>query len=66
MTRPEYAIYRGDELITTGTAYQLAQQFGVQPKTVKFWSTPVYHRRMASVKHPTTKRKYAILITDEE
>ena len=47
MTKPEerYALYHGDEFIAEGTAKELAAVEGVTPKTISFYSTPVYMKR---------------------
>ena len=47
MVRPEekYALYHGDEFIAEGTAKELAEIEGVTPKTISFYSTPVYMKR---------------------
>lgn len=45
----EYALYKGDEFVAIGTAKQLAERMNVQIGTIKFWSSPTYHRRI--IKH---------------
>ena len=47
MAKPEerYALYYGDEFIAEGTAKELAAVEGVTPKTISFYSTPVYMKR---------------------
>jgi len=47
VVRPEekYALYHGDEFIAEGTAKELAEIEGVTPKTISFYSTPVYMKR---------------------
>lgn len=42
----EFAVYRGEEFLAVGTAKELAAQFNVKPKTIKFWSTPAWARRL--------------------
>ena len=36
----EYALYKGDELIGTGTVKELADKFGVKPSTISYYHTP--------------------------
>jgi len=47
VTKPEekYALSHGDEFIAEGTAKELAEIEGVTPKTISFYSTPVYMKR---------------------
>lgn len=47
MVRPEarYTLYHGDTFIAEGTAKELAEIEGVTPKTISFYSTPVYMKR---------------------
>lgn len=41
----EYALYKGEELLATGTKREIAEQLGVSPSTVGYYGTPVYARR---------------------
>lgn len=61
---PIYAVYAGEDYLCSGTALQLAMHFGVKYKTVKFWATPAYRRRMESVKRPSGHRRHAIKIEE--
>lgn len=40
-----YALYRGDEFIDVGTADELAERHGIKPESVRWMSTPSYHKR---------------------
>lgn len=40
-----YAVWKGDQCIGVGTAKELAEKFGVKPKTVRFWASPAAKRR---------------------
>ena len=40
-----YALYKGDELLATGTIVQIAYKMGVSIKTIKFYGTPTYKKR---------------------
>ena len=42
-----YALYKGEKLIDTGTAYQLAKRQNVQVKTIFAYQTPNYQKRNA-------------------
>lgn len=45
MGEKEYALYKGEELLAMGTVEEIAQELGIQPKTVHYYSTPAYKRR---------------------
>lgn len=62
----KYALYAGDIYLAEGTADQLARKFGVNRKTIKFYATPTYRRRLESKKHPTGKARIAIRIEEEK
>lgn len=40
-----YALYKGDEFIDSGTAYQLARRRGVKPSTIRWYSSPSAKKR---------------------
>ncbi len=40
-----YSLYKGDVLQGTGTAEELASQFGVSPKTIRWYASPAAKRR---------------------
>ena len=41
----EYAIYKGENLITTGTKEECAEKLGVKQETIVFWATPTNAKR---------------------
>ena len=48
--REMYAVWRGDVCLAVGTIPELAERFNVKPDTVKWWSSPVAHRRAEACK----------------
>ena len=40
-----YALYKGEELLATGTIIQIAYKMGVKPRTIQFYKTPTYKKR---------------------
>jgi hypothetical protein len=47
----DYAVYKGDTLICFGSAKYCAEQLGVRPETIQFYTTPTYkNRRKESIK----------------
>lgn len=43
--KPEYALYKGDTLISIGTISEIAEQMGVKRETILYYQTPVYQKR---------------------
>ena len=46
----EIALYRGDEMIDSGTVKEIAERRGVQKLTIRYYLTPAGHRRADSRK----------------
>ncbi|MGU8449425.1 hypothetical protein V1657_11660 [Clostridium perfringens] len=42
-----YALYKGEELISMGTIFQIAQDLNVQVRTVKYYGSNAYKRKLA-------------------
>lgn len=57
----EYAVYKGDELLAIGTKEECAEQLGVKPETILFYSYQSYQRRVEQPKN----RRIAIRLEDE-
>ena len=62
MSTINYALYRGDEFLDVGTALELSKRFHVDPETIRWYSTPVHHRRCEG----HDNRLLAIRINDME
>lgn len=60
MKPTEYALYKGDQFIMIGTAEELAKAENVKPKTISFWNSPAYKRRIKDY----TKAKLTIKLGD--
>lgn len=58
--RVDYAVYRGDDFIDIGTADELAKEFGVTAKTVKWWAKP------SNIRRDKGNRIVAVKLTDED
>lgn len=43
----EVAVYRGDEMLCTGTVQECAKKMKVLPETIRFYTTPTYRKRLA-------------------
>ena len=46
-----YALYKGEELLATGTPLQIAYKMGVKLRTIKFYKTPTYKKRRINGKN---------------
>ncbi|MED1535454.1 hypothetical protein [Bacillus pseudomycoides] len=62
MNLKEYVVYKGESLLCIGTIQECAQHIGVLPKTVHFYLTPAYQRRLAKRK----KARNYITVTELE
>lgn len=58
-----YALYKGEECLGIGTIYQLAKKFNVNPRTIKFYGTDAYKRKLEKRK---SSRNAKILIDLDE
>jgi len=47
----EYALYKGDECLAIGTIEEIAEQVGVKYRTIHFYTTPTYKRRVKKGKN---------------
>ena len=41
-----YALYKGDEFIDLGTAYELSQKLNIKESTIRFWATKTHRKRI--------------------
>ena len=62
MTKPTYALYRGDELLDVGTANEIAKRRNVKPETIRFYATPSYQRQ-SKFKNPD-RRLIAVRVVE--
>ncbi|UJF15082.1 hypothetical protein LZ578_08730 [Jeotgalibaca sp. MA1X17-3] len=61
----EYAIYRGEDLLFTGTAQECADELGVTKKYIQWLTTPSGMKRLAALKRPE-KGVTAVKFKDDE
>ena len=54
----EYALYKGENCLGIGTIPELAKKFKVKEKTIKFYKTSIYKKRIKKSKN----RRELILI----
>jgi hypothetical protein len=56
----EYALYKGEEIIAIGTIDEIAEKTNVDRKTIMFYKTDSYKKRLNRRKN--TKRNYRVLV----
>lgn len=54
----EYAIYKGEECLAIGTIKELAKKLKVKERTIYFYTTPTYKKRVKAGKN----RREAIIL----
>ncbi|MGB3684946.1 MAG: hypothetical protein WA991_03875 [Ornithinimicrobium sp.] len=65
MTTRQVAVYQGDELLCLGTIDEVAEHLGVLQKTIRYYTTPTYQRRLEAYRHPETSRCVVAIDEDE-
>lgn len=60
-----YALYRGEELLASGTMYQIAKAVGVKFETIKYYSSPAYRRRTESRKNGKFYKQRCLVVLDD-
>ena len=60
LMKNEYALHKGDELLSVGTIREIAEEMMIEEKTIRFYGNPTYLRRRKKGKN------YRYLIKLEE
>lgn len=60
----EYALYKGDEILSIGTIEEIAEEQKVKKRTVNFYKTPTYEKRIENRK--SKKARILIEVEDDE
>lgn len=47
----EYALYKGEECLAIGTIKKIAKQLKVKERTIYFYTTPTYKKRVKAGKN---------------
>lgn len=55
----EYALYKGEEILSIGTVKEIASEMGITPNTVKLYGYPSHLKRQ-------TGKNYRVLIPLED
>lgn len=60
----EYALYKGEEVLAIGTIKDIAENQGVDERTIRFYATGTYKRRLEKRKGKGRNCRWLIRITD--
>lgn len=52
-----YALYKGEELLSMGTIFQIAQDLNIKVSTVKYYGTDSYKKKLAKRKRSNNSKK---------
>ena len=58
-----YALYKGEEFLTEGTAKEIAEEMGIHINTLYYYATSYYRRRLS--KRKVKNARIAILLEEE-
>lgn len=58
-----YALYKGEEMLSMGTIFQIAEELNTNISTIRYYGTNTYKRRLAKRKKSNNSR---ILIEVED
>lgn len=50
MKQKEYALYKGEKILSIGTIKEIAKELNVLPETIHFYQTPTYMKRLKNRK----------------
>lgn len=61
MKQKEYALYKGEKILSIGTIKEIAKELNVLPETIHFYQTPTYMKRL---KNRKTKNARVLICLD--
>ena len=47
----EYALYKGDNFVDIGTISELSERYNISEKTLRWYSTPCYKKKLENKKN---------------
>lgn len=62
----EWALYKGEELLSMGTYFEIAEEMGVNVKTIRHYSSPAYARKLVKRGNPENVRRLVSLDEDDD
>lgn len=60
-----YALYKGEELLSTGTIYEIAKEMNVEVRTIRFYSTPTYKKRVLERKKGKFENQRSLILLED-
>lgn len=60
--KQEYAVYKGEDFLCSGTAEECANVLNISPRTILFYQYPSYQRRAKNA----ANRRVTILLDQED
>lgn len=52
-----YALYKGEQILSIGTIYEIAKDLGVEVRTIKYYATKAYKRKLSRRKNSRNARE---------
>ena len=52
-----YALYKGEQMLSTGTIYEIAKELNVEVRTIKFYASEAYKRKLSKRKNSRNARE---------
>ena len=52
-----FALYKGEEMLSTGTVYEIAKDLDVEVRTIKYYATKAYKRKLSKRKNSRNARE---------
>lgn len=62
----EYALYKGEDILSIGTVREIAEEQGVLIDTIKYYKTQAYQNKIAKRKRTKNTRILVLLQEDED
>lgn len=66
LSKTEFAVYRGEEYLMTGTKAEIATYLGVSYNTAKYYTSPAYTTRQQAHKPSKRQRLEFVKIDDDD
>lgn len=64
--KKEYALYKGENLLSIGTIEEIAQEVGSKAKNIKYYTTNAYKRKISKRKNGCNHRILVELESEDE
>lgn len=61
-----YALYKGEELLSTGTMYQIAEEMNVKLRTIRYYQTVGYKKRLSKRKNGKFEKQRNLVMLEDD